>query len=68
MHQCINAAAAAAATAKPNQAVSPLIAPPRKQAKPSARRDLLLSIQKEQQKKWEDGKVFEAKAPAPGER
>ncbi|GBF91225.1 hypothetical protein Rsub_03545 [Raphidocelis subcapitata] len=37
------------------------------EAKPSARRDLLLSIQKEQQKKWEDVKIFESVAPAPGE-
>ncbi|KIZ04294.1 leucyl-tRNA synthetase [Monoraphidium neglectum] len=37
------------------------------EGKPSARRDLLLSIQKEQQAKWEDAKAFEARAPAPGE-
>jgi len=40
--------------------------PSRTQAKPSARRDLLLSIQQEQQKKWDASKVFEARAPAPG--
>lgn len=31
-----------------------------------ARRDLLLKIQADAQKKWEDDKVFNAEPPAPG--